>query len=223
MTDQQQQEFREIWEKPVTRIGMATLLVTAVLSFLPSLYLYVVHGVWLPLPVALKAWGMIAALFGAFYFVEPASYYAILGLSGTYMAFLSGNISNLRLPCSAMAQEVVGVAPGTRESEIISTLGIAGSIITNLVFITLAALAGNWLLSLFPDPVAAAFKNYAVPAIFGAIYGQFAMRYWKIAILALVIAVVMFMVFHAPVWLAILVSVFGTIGVSRLLYVRKMV
>jgi hypothetical protein len=208
------------WKRPIVKIGAVTLLLAAVLSFLPCLYLYVVHGVFPPLSVALKAWGLIAAIFGAFYIVEPISYYPILGLAGTYMSFLSGNISNLRLPCSAVAQEVVGVKAGTREAEIVSTLGIAGSVITNLVFVTLGAVAGFVLLGMLPDPVVTAFEVYTVPAIFGAVFGQFALRHPSIAAIALPIPLILFLFFHAPDWVVILGSVFGTIAISRILYIK---
>ncbi len=213
-------QFDEYWKKPVVRIGMATLLLASALSFLPCVYLYLEFGVFPPLPTALKAWGLIAAIFGAFYFVEPVSYYPILGLSGTYMSFLAGNISNLRLPCSAVAQEVVEVEPGTPEAEIVSTLGIAGSVITNLIFVTLAVGAGYTLLALFPESVVTAFEDYTVPAIFGAVFGQFALRHPRLAVIALPIPLFLFLLFQAPDWLVILCSVFGTIAVSRILYTK---
>ena len=62
------------------------------------------------------------------------------------MAFLSGNISNMRLPCAMVAQEVTGVKPGTKEGELMATIGIAGSIVTNLIFVTLGAIGGTLLL-----------------------------------------------------------------------------
>jgi len=115
--------LHEHWTRPVVRIGMITMLSACILSFLPLVYLYIVYGVYPKLSTAITAWGLIAAVFGAMYFVEPISYYPILGLAGTYMSILSGNVSNLRLPCSAMAQEVLGVKEGTRQAELIGHNG----------------------------------------------------------------------------------------------------
>jgi len=211
--------FEEIWKKPVIRIGSITVLAGGLLAFLPSVYLWLRFGVFPPLPMALKAWAMIAAAFGAFYIVEPVSYYAILGLSGTYMSFLSGNISNLRLPCASMAQEVTEVETGTPEAEIVATLGIAGSIITNLVGVTLAAFVGAALIRIFPPAVADAFKVYTVPAIFGAVFGQFSLRYPKVAVFGIGIPLLLLGVLKGiPVWLVIPASVFGSIGIARIFY-----
>ena len=134
--------LHEHWTRPVVRIGMITMLSACILSFLPLVYLYIVYGVYPKLSTAITAWGLIAAVFGAMYFVEPISYYPILGLAGTYMSILSGNVSNLRLHCSAMAQEVLGGKEGTRQAELIGTMGIIGSIIVNFVAVTLAAFVG---------------------------------------------------------------------------------
>ena len=217
-------EFAQVWEKPAIRIGMATVLIAVVISLLPNVYLYAKYGVLPPLGIAFKAWGMVVVAFGALYLVEPISYFPALGLTGTYMAFLAGNVSNMRLPCSALAQEVVGVEPGSQEAEIVSTLAIAGSIVVNLVFVTLAAFAGYGLLKLLPGSLNSAFKDYTAPAIFGAVYGQFSIRYPRMAVICLPLAVATLAVVTAisgkavalPV--TIVVAVFGTIAIGRLLY-----
>lgn len=211
-------EFQNIWTGPVVRTGMITLLLAAVLSFLPVIYLALVYQTFPPLGTALKAWGMIAALFGAFYVVEPVSYYSILGLAGTYLSFLSGNISNLRLPCAAMALEATNTEPGTHEAEVVSTLGITGSIITNLIGVTLAAFVGSALIQILPTFITDAFKNNTVPAIFGAVFGQFAIKFPKLAVVAIAIPVTLRLTTGFPAWVLIIASVFGTILVARLLY-----
>jgi hypothetical protein len=214
----------------VVRTGVVFVLIPMFMCFLPNLYLYMAHGVFPPLGVALKAWGMIAAIYGAFYIAEPISYYPVLGLTGTYISFLSGNISNLRLPCSAVAQESVGVEPGTPESEIVSTLGLAGSVLTNLLFVSLAAVAGAAILGLLPVPVQNAFKTYTVPAIFGAMMGQFGAKAPILAVFSF--AIPMLLLYAAPMaglgflsapWIVIMASVFGTVAMARVLFNRGLV
>lgn len=214
--------YEELWIKPVIRIGMVTMLLAVVLSFGPIVYLYVAHGILPDLGTAITAWGLVAATFGAFYVVEPISYYPILGLAGTYLSFLSGNIANLRLPCAAMAQEAVGVKEGTRQAEIIGTMGICGSVVVNLIGVTLAAFIGAWLIKLLPPVVAGAFRMYTAPAIFGAVFGQFSLRQPKLAPFALGIPLVL-LILGVPVWAVILASVFGTIGIGRFFYVKKLI
>lgn len=57
----------------------------------------------------------------AAYFYEPISYFAILGIAGTYMGFLSGNVNNMRAPCASIAQSAANVEEGSDEGGIIAT------------------------------------------------------------------------------------------------------
>lgn len=221
-------EFNKLWKGPVIRTGVITVIIPMLMCFLPSLYLYLAHGVFPDFSTAMKAWGMIATIYGAFYIVEPISYYPILGLTGTYISFLSGNIGNLRVPCSAIAQEAVGAESGTPEGEIASTLGVCGSVITNLFFVSLAAVAGAALLGVLPATVQNVFKLYTVPAIFGAMLGQFGGK--MPCLIPFALGIPFFMLYIAPMiglsflaapWLVILVSVFGTIAIGRLFYIKS--
>lgn len=214
-------EWHNEWFLPVKKVGMTTLLIAAVFSFFPLAYLYFAKGILPDLTTSLQSWGLVAASFGAFYVVEPVSYYAILGLGGTYLSFLTGNIANLRLPCSAMAQEVIDVEEGTKEAEVIGTLGITGSVITNLIGVTLAAFIGMSIIEIMPDFVIHAFRNYTAPAIFGAVFGQFSMRYPKLAPFGIGIPLFLSVIFGAPAWIKILGAVFGTILVGKLLFDRE--
>lgn len=221
-------DFAQSWNSSVNKIGRGTIFPVIIFSFLPNLYLYFVHGFAVPVEIMLQSWLMVAAAFGAFYIVEPMSYYPILGLAGTYISFTSGNISNMRVPCSAIAQEVTGVEPETPEAEIISTLGITGSVVTNLVAVSLAALAGTQLLAILPEPITIAFQSYAAPAIFGAVFGQFAISNFKVAAFALVFAIA-FSLFAtmsgitllAKPWMIILMTIVFTVCFARLLYNKE--
>lgn len=212
-------EFDRYWNVPVKRIGMITIGIAAMTTFLPCIYVMITQQVFPPISVVLKAWGMIATSFAALYIVEPVSFYSVLGLSGTYLSFLSGNIGNIRVPAAAMALEVTDTTQGTQEAEVVSTLGITGSIITNIFFVTLAAFLGTALIKILPEVISEAFKNYTAPAIFGAVFGQFAIKYPKLAIFAFIIPVGMrIMVPSTPGWVLIILGVVGTIALSKALY-----
>jgi uncharacterized membrane protein YdcZ (DUF606 family) len=212
-------EFDMIWKGPVNKIGRVTLLLAVLFSFLPLLFLILAYGVNIDFGVAMKAWGMIATIFGAMYIVEPISFYSILGLSGTYMSFLSGNIGNCRLPCAAMALEVTETEPGTHEAEVVSTLGIAGSIIVNIAGTTLCALVGAAVIGILPESVVQGLSKYTAPAIFGAMFGQFAIKYPKLSIFGMGIPVLIRLVAPTtPAYFIILPAVFGTMLIGRLFY-----
>ena len=135
------------------KIGKLTGLLGAVLSFLPALVLAVVYGL-LPKPAALAtAFISAASAFGFLWVVEPISYFTVLGPVGTYMAFLSGNISNMRVPCAGMAQVAADVEPGTEKGSIVSVIGMATSIVINVSVLTIGVILGSSVLSAMPASV----------------------------------------------------------------------
>ena len=90
--------YKEKYLPTVNRIGKITGYLGVIVSFLPAVMLAVVYGS-LPKPEALlTAFISGTSAFGVLWFVEPISYFPVVGPAGTYMAFLSGNISNMRIP-----------------------------------------------------------------------------------------------------------------------------
>lgn len=204
--------YEEHFTKPIIKVGMLTLLGAIPLTFLPAIYLYMRYGAIPPAKVIFTGWFLVASIYGCWYFVEPISYHPIVGSAGTYMFTLSGNITNMRIPCAAVAQEVCEVEPGSNEAEIVGTLGMAGSIITNLIVVTLAAIAGNEIFKVFPPIVIQAF-DYVLPSIFGALFAMSAINYPKYAVLALSLALILLGIVKVlPAWIVIPVCVFGTVG-----------
>lgn len=167
--------FEKEYMPHMNRIGKITGYLGVLLSFAPAFILAIVYGIF-PKPAALlTAFISIASAVGVLWFVEPISYFTILGPVGTYMAFLSGNISNMRLPCASMAQISADVEPGTKEGSIISTLGMAVSIVVNVSVLTIGVILGSSVLSMLPSKVTEAL-NYLLPALFGALLVQFGMK-----------------------------------------------
>lgn len=210
--------YMATWKRNSIRIGSPTNILAALTSFLPVIYLCMRYDCWPDWHLVLSAWGMIALSFGAFYVVEPISYYASLGMSGTYLSFLSGNIGNMRVPCAALALDVTKSIAGTIQAEVVSTMAICGSIITNLVATTAAALVGTAVVSVLPVVISEGLKSYASAAIFGATFGNFALKNPKVALIALVIPVTCKLIGTVPAWLIIVMSVFGTVAVARVFY-----
>ena len=213
--------YMSTWKKNSIRIGSPTNLLAALTSFLPVLYLCIKFDCWPDISLVLAAWGLIALSFGAFYVVEPVSYYASLGMSGTYLSFLSGNIGNMRVPCAALALDVTKSETGTIQAEVVSTMAICGSIITNLIATTSAAVVGAAVVAVLPEAINKGLQTYASAAIFGATLGNFGLKKPKVAVIGLAIPVICKLIGGIPAWIIIVLSVFGTVGVARLFYVAE--
>lgn len=171
--------------------GRLTLLLVIIASVsLPMYFSFVLgaHPGWGPIVAGLIGY---AAFIGVMWVIEPVTYFPILGIAGTYIAFLSGNIANLCLPCSSAAQKAIGVEPGTEQGEVAGVLGVALASLTNTVVIILTVLGGTYVLTLIPDTIQDSFR-FVLPAIFGAVLGQFAFSTPKYGTLALLIGLGVF-------------------------------
>lgn len=204
------------------RIGIITGILGAILAFAPAAVLAIVYNL-LPPPAALLTASISAvSAFGLLWIVEPISYFSVLGPIGTYMAFLSGNISNMRVPCASMAQLAAEVEPGTEKGSIIATIGMAVSVIINISVLTIGVIAGSRILAMLPPQVTQAL-NYLLPALFGALLMQFGLRAKGLATTVLVWAILMNIALNAGIfkwlpgssnYLGILTSVFLAIGIT---------
>ena len=212
------ENYMNTWKKASVRIGAPTNLLAALTSFFPVLYLCFKFDCWPDMSLVLAGWGLVALSFGAFYIVEPVSYYASLGMSGTYLSFLSGNIGNMRVPCAALALDVTKSETGSVQAEVVSTMAICGSIITNLIATTSAALVGAAVVAVLPAAIKTGLQTYASAAIFGATFGNFALKKPQVALFGLAIPVICKLFIPIPAWMIIVASVFGTVGIARVFY-----
>ncbi|MDU5082194.1 hypothetical protein [uncultured Tissierella sp.] len=215
----------------IIKWGKITGWLGILLSFGPALVLAVIYKLLPPVSAIITAFIAIASAAGINWVVEPISYFPIVGVPGTYMAFITGNISNLRIPAAAVSQNVAGVEPGTKEGTIIATLGMAISVIVNIVILALGVFAGAAILELLPESVVVSF-NYLLPALFGAIFVQFALKKLKLAPIALGIALALTFALKGgvfsflpgnPTYIVTLGAVFGTIGIGTALYKKKLI
>jgi hypothetical protein len=214
----------------IVRWGRLTNLIGVLLALLPGLVLLLFYNIKPPISAVFAGFVMQASVSGVFWFSEPISYFPVLGVPGTYMSFLSGNIGNLRLPASAAALTAAQVEPGTPQASIIATIGIAISIVVNVLFLTITVVLGATVLSLLPPFVVAALNNI-LPALFGAMFAQQVVNNPKMGLLAGVLTAVM-LVINKMGWLKwlpgggtyviVLVAVFGSILIGRTLFAKDL-
>ena len=199
--------------------GRLTSLIGVAASFFPVVILSFVFKVVPALDAIAAAATIRISACLVYYFIEPISFQPVLGIPGTYMAFLSGNLSNLRVPCSSVAQQAAGVEEGTPEGAVLSTIGVAVSIVVNLAILTLGVFLGSQIIALIPESVVNALV-YLVPALYGAMLMQMILYAPKIALIAVPLSIVTLAISKTGIFdssMAILISVFGSIIIGRFL------
>lgn len=159
--------FHNEYHRKCIKIGTVFYALVFILSLFPALTLWVVYGVIPSFAQILQSAALIVSASLAWWIVEPLSYFPVFGTAGTYMSFLVGSM-NIRLPSAIAAQSATDSEPGSQRGELMATLGIAGSLITSGVFVTLGAFVGTFILSGLPEYISVSFQY--VPA---AIYATF--------------------------------------------------
>lgn len=172
--------------------------------------------------------GLIATapMYWAVGVVETFTYIPMLGAGGSYLSFVTGNLSNLKLPCALGTLEQANVKASSEEGEVVSTIAIAISSIVTTIIIILGVLLIVPLTPILENPVLTPAFDQMIPALFGGLGVAFVSRNWKIAIAPVTLMLILFIAIPAlnagTVGIMVPVSVLFTVGISRLMYKKGM-
>lgn len=170
--------------------------------------------------------GLIATapMYWAVGIIETFTFVPMLGAGGSYLSFVTGNISNLKLPCAINALEQNDVNAASEEGELISTIAIATSSIVTTIIIVLGVILIVPLTPILEAPVLEPAFAQMLPALFGGLGVVFVSRNWRIALAPVLLMLVLFIFVPAlnagTVGIMVPVGVLFTIAISRILYKR---
>ncbi len=211
----------------VHRAGRIWSLAVMVLLLLFPLALALLFGAapdWHGLLLGLIA---TAPMYWAVAVVEVVTYVPMLGAGGAYLGFVTGNISNLKLPCALNAMEVADVKANSEEGEVISTIAIAVSSIVTTLIILLGVILIVPLSPVLNSPALAPAFAQILPALFGGLAVVFISKNVKIAIAPMILMLVLFIFVPAlnasTVGIMVPVGVIFTLIVTRILYKKGLV
>ena len=174
-------------------------------------------------------WGALAVgllstapMYWAVGIIETITFVPMLGAGGSYLSFVTGNLSNLKLPCAINALEQNEVSATSEEGELISTIAIATSSIVTTIIIIIGVICIVPLTPILEAPVLEPAFAQMLPALFGGLGVAFVSKNWKIAVAPIVLMLALFIFVPAlnagTVGIMVPVSVVFTIAVSRILY-----
>ena len=174
------------------RIGRICTLITLCLlvgaPFLMGAYL----GALPDLGAVAKAFLSVGLVWTVSSVVEFLIYTPMLGAGGGYLAFITGNLINMKIPCAVNARDIVGAKTGTPENEIISTLSIATSSLVTILVLALGVLLLTPLQPILQsEALQPAFSN-VVPALFGAMAYKYFRKNLDIAVIPLAVMSLLF-------------------------------
>lgn len=172
--------------------------------------------------------GLIATapMYWAVGVVETITYIPMLGAGGSYLSFVTGNISNLKLPCALNALDQAKVKANSEEGEVVSTVAIAVSSIVTTLIILLGVILIVPLEPVLSAPVLVPAFDQMIPALFGGLGVVFVSRNWKLAVAPVTLMLILFIAVPAlnasTVGIMVPVSVVFTLIISRIMYKKNM-
>lgn len=204
------------------RVWGFTLLVLIIMFPTAICLIFGVLPEWKALFKALIA---VLPMYWAVGIVEIFTYVPMLGAGGAYLSFVTGNISNLKLPVAIDAMEKAKVKATSEEGEIISTISIAvSSIVTTFIIII------GVVLLITVEPIGAFLANPALqpafeqilPALFGGLAVVFVSKNLKLSVAPIVLMLLLFIFVPAlnegTVGIMVPVGVIFTVIIARIMY-----
>jgi hypothetical protein len=154
--------------------------------------------------------------------IEVITYVPMLGAGGSYLSFVTGNISNLKLPCALNAMEIAEVKPSSEEGEIISTISIAVSSIVTTVIIVIGICFITPLTPLLQSDFLKSAFDQLLPALFGGLGVVFISKNVKLALPPIILMLILFVAIPAlnagTVGIMVPVGVIFTLIIGRIMY-----
>lgn len=220
------QNFESEYEKKIHFAGrMTSILALSMMIAVPSV-ICLYYNIFPPASGFLKGLSWIWMLELPICIAEVLTYTPMVGISGAYLSFISGNLSNMKIPCAATAIDNAGYKTGTDESDIIATLSIATSTIVTEVLLVIGVIALVPLTPILTSQILVpAFQNI-LPALFGALGVYWIMRQWKLSVTPLAFVIIISLAVKLPVGSAgVLIPISGLLSVlaARLLYKKGFV
>lgn len=152
----------------------------------------VYYNAWPEAAAVLKGLLGVAPIFWTVGLIEVITYTPMLGVGGTYLSFVTGNVTSLKAPSALTAMENADVKPGSEEGEVISTIAIAVSSIVTTIVLTIGVFVLALITPILNSPTLAPAFDNILPALFGGLGVVYISKNWKLSIAPIIFMVVLF-------------------------------
>lgn len=177
----------EKYNNTLHMLGRLTLILATVLLIAVPLIVSVLNGVQPSLSGFINGFIKVGMIYIPMAIVEFLIYTPMLGVGGSYLSFLTGNVTNMKIPVVMNSKEIAQTESGTIEHEIISTISVAVSAMVTMLVIVAGVLLIVPLQPILQNEVLLPAFNNVVPALFGALGLKYFAKSPKIAAIPLLV------------------------------------
>ena len=207
--------------KTTDRLGKIWVWTAVVVILMAPVAICVRYDAWPSLTAVLKGLLGVAPIYWTVGVIEVITYTPMLGTAGTYLAFVTGNLTSLKAPSALTAMENAEVKAGTEEGEIISTIAIATSAIVTTIVLALGVCLLTAIAPILNSPTLKPAFDNILPALFGGLAVVYVSKNWKLAMVPLIFMVVLFTAvpsLASSVGVLVPVGVLVALGAGRVMY-----
>ena len=181
------QKFMEEFNSKLHRLGKITLVLSVIFLVALPFVVGAAFGVTPDLGAFISGFAKVGVIYIPVAIVEFLVYTPMLGVGGSYLSFITGNVTNMKIPCVMNSKEIAGTTDGTPEHEVISTISVATSAIVTTLVIAAGVILMVPLQPVLQNPVLLPAFNNVVPALFGALGLKYFIKSPQIAVVPLVL------------------------------------
>lgn len=192
MTQQEKERYFEQYNERTHLFGRIGLSIGIIMLFIVPFAMGISLDAMPNMTAFGKGFAQIAIIYIPSCIVEFLIYTPMLGVGGSYLGFITGNLINMKIPCAINARDIVGAKSGTPESEIVATLSIAASSLVTTLVIAVGVLLLIPLRPVLEAPVLQPAFNNVVPALFGAMAYKYFRRGRQLVAIPLVVMTALF-------------------------------
>ncbi len=183
----EQEKFLQKFNDDLHKIGRFTLIVAAIILCAVPFVVGMLNGVMPDIKGFLSGFAKVGMIYIPVAIVEFLVYAPMLGVGGSYLSFLTGNVTNMKIPCVMNAKDIANTEVGTVEHEIISTISVATSAIVTTFVIVVGVILLVPLQPVLQSEVLLPAFNNVVPALFGALGLKYFAKSPQIAVIPVVL------------------------------------
>lgn len=185
--NEEKQAFFEEFNNSLHKLGRIMMVLAIILLVGVPFVIGAINGVAPDGGGFLSGFAKVGIIYIPVAIVEFLVYTPMLGVGGSYLSFLTGNVTNMKIPCAMNARDIAGTEVGTPEHEIISTISVATSAITTTIVIVIGVILLVPLQPVLQSEVLLPAFNNVVPALFGALGLKYFAKSPQIAVIPLIV------------------------------------
>ncbi|MDO4559757.1 MAG: hypothetical protein Q4C86_02300 [bacterium] len=103
---------------------------------------------------------------------ESIGYMSLMGPGALYMSFITGNVTNLRMPATVGTINALGIAPNTDECHTLAIIACGGSVLSATLIVAIGVIVAEPLKPVLSAKIFQPAFNFVIPALFGGLVAQ---------------------------------------------------